>query len=127
MCATEQIRDELLALLARGRRDSCVLVEEPTSRKFVQFGPGTLTLDLPLAALTTDEADRAYQFFRELGDGLARQYEVPDVVKTGKTNYGATLRHDFGTDAHAAARAAVAVFTEVYGLPADSELTIQET
>jgi hypothetical protein len=119
----ERICDALLALLARGRKDSCVLIEEPQSRRYVQFGPGQLAIDLPLAALTADEADRAYQLFRELGDGTAQQYEAPDV-ETGRTNYGATLRHDFGADVQAAARAAAAIFVEVYRLPADSKLTV---
>jgi hypothetical protein len=117
-----RIYEALIALLHRGDKDSFVLIEEPQSRKFVQVGTGRcLGMDVPCVALTSEQADRASQFFSELGEEYPREYHAPDL-KTGKIHHGATFHHDFGQDT----RAAVVFFTTVYGCPADVELSIEE-
>jgi hypothetical protein len=121
-----RIYEALVALLHRGTKDSFVLIEEPRSEKFVQFGKGRyLGMDVPCVALSSAEADRASQFFNELGEAYPREYHDPDP-KTGRIHHGATFHHDFGRDARAASRAAIAFFVNVYGFPADVELSIEE-
>ena len=124
--AEVRIYEALIALLHRGAEDSFVIVEDPRSKKFVQFGKGRLLgMDVPCAALSSAEADRASRFFNELGEEYPREYHAPDP-KTGRIRHGATFCHDFGRDAKAASHAAVALFVYVYGFPADVELSIEE-
>ena len=59
-----QVYEALIALLHGGTEDSFVVIQEPRSEKFVQFGRGRfLGMDVPCTALTSEEADRAYRFF----------------------------------------------------------------
>jgi hypothetical protein len=127
MDSTENhIFEALVALYRRGVEDSFVVIEDPRSKKFVQFGPGRrLVMDVPCVGLTGDEADRASEFFRQLGVDYPREYHAPDK-KAGRTHHGASFAHDFGNDARTAARAAVAFFETVYQLPAGLELSIEE-
>jgi hypothetical protein len=121
-----RIYEALVALLHRGDEDSFVFIEEPRSKKFVQFGKGRfLGMDVPCVALTSAEADRASQFFNELGEEYPREYHAPDP-KTGRTHHGATFHHDFGQDVRAASKAAIALFVSVYEFPADVDLSIVE-
>src|SRR2546429_8846705 len=91
---------------------STVLIEEPRSQKFVQFGPGrTLTLDVPCVALTRAEAERASRFFAALGEKCPIEYDARDP-STGRIRHGAAFNHDFGGDARAAAQTAAAFFRE---------------
>ena len=82
-------------------------------------------MDVPCVALSSDEADRSSQFFKQLGEEYPREYHAPDL-RTGKAHHGATFHHDFGQDARAAAKAAVSFFADVYGFPADTDLSIEE-
>lgn len=119
------LQQALTDLLFRGGPDSFVLIEALPSGKFVQFGRGpVLILDLPLAALEDEEAQRAAAFFADLGEEFPREYEAPHP-ETGKMQFGATYDHDFQGDVLAATRAALEVFRKVYRLPRDVELLIQ--
>jgi hypothetical protein len=121
-----RIYDALVALLHRGEEDSFVLIEEPQSEKFVQVGKGRcLGMDVPCVALTNLEAERASKFFHALGEECPREYNAPNP-KTGRRQPGAAFYHDFGNDAKGAAKAALAFFVEVYGFPADVELSVKE-
>jgi len=122
-----RIYDALVALLHRGTKDSFVLIEEPKSGKFVQFGKGRrLCMDVPCVELNGAETDRAYQFFRKLGEEHPREYDAPDP-NTGQVRHGAAFYHDFGHDAQAAAAAALALFLRVFGRAPDVELSIVES
>jgi hypothetical protein len=122
----ERVYEALIALRHRGTGGSFVLVEEPQTKKFVQFGIGrVLTLDVPCVALTADEADRAATFFRQLGEDGPREYEAPSP-RTGRAQHGAAYYHDFLGDARAAARAAVSFFETVYLLPPGTKLSVEE-
>jgi hypothetical protein len=124
--ALVRVYDALVALLHRGTRDSFVLIEEPRTQKYVQFGKGPrLTMDMPLVALTFEEADRASRFFRELGVPCPREYHDPDS-STGRVNHGAAFVHDFGRDCQAAAAWAMEFFETVYGFSEGVELKIEE-
>jgi hypothetical protein len=122
----ERIYDALVALLHRGTENSFVLIEQPQSGKFVQFGKGPcLCMDVPCVELDGPEADRAYQFFQRLGEDYPREYDAPDP-KTGQVRHGATFYHDFGQDAKAATTAVIELFTRVFQLTGDIELLIEE-
>jgi hypothetical protein len=122
----ERIYNALVALLHQGTEDSFVLIEEPQSGKFVQFGKGRcLGMDVPCVELNSAEADRAYQFFQKLGEEYPREYDAPNP-RTGQVRHGATFYHDFGRDAKGAATAAVMLFMDVFGFPPDVELSIEE-
>lgn len=122
----ERIYQALVALLRDHKESgSVVLVEEPRSQKFVQFGPGSsLEIDVPHMALNNEEAERAYDFFARLGGDYLMEYDAPNP-QTGKVAHGATFNHDFAQDARAAAKAGVAFFQEVYLLPPDVELRVE--
>ena len=122
----DQIFEALIALRHRGVADSSVLIEEPTSGKFVQFGAGRqLVMDVPCVGLTSQEADRASEFFRHFGEDYPREYHARDP-QTKRTNHGASFAHDFGTDARGAAQAAIAFFGAVYQFAPGTMLEVHE-
>jgi hypothetical protein len=119
--AVERIQTALVALMENYDKEagSVVIIEEPKSRKFVQFGPGwELIMDVPFVALTNEEADRAYSFFADFGEEPPHEYNAPDP-QAEVVRHGATFNVDFDLDAHAAAAAAVSFFEKVYLLPPD--------
>ena len=125
--STEQmIYDRLVALLESHHEEgSIVIIYEPQSRKFVQFGPGwTLIMDVPCVALSRDEADRASRFFANLGVKFPIEYDAPNP-KTGRVAHGATFNADFEKDARAAAQATVGFFREVYLMAGDLKLMFE--
>ena len=83
----------LAALRRRGiEGKSFVIVEHSPPVKFVQFGIGpVLRMDVPVVSLSTPEAERAYDFFRELGGAEVREYDAPNP-HTGRIQHGATSR-----------------------------------
>lgn len=122
----EEIFEALIALRRRGADDSSVLIEEPRSGKFVQFGRGRkIVMDVPCVGLSSHEADRASAFFRELGEDYPLEYHAPDPAN-GKTHHGATFNHDFGDNAREAAKAATLFFEKVYRFSPAVELSIEE-
>jgi hypothetical protein len=121
-----RIARALVGLLARRNDDAFVIIEEPHSGKFVQFGRGpVLRLDLPCAALQPDEAERASALFAELGVEGPTEYDAPDPT-AGCLRHGASFQANFGEDIEAAARAAGLVLARVFLLPPDTRLSITE-
>ena len=103
-----------------------VVVEHRPTGKYVQFGlaDDVLFIDLPLEALSHDEQKRAVALF----SGLHRQtstFKAP-LVGGGAKQFE-TLQADFGTDTASAARFARRVFTEVYLLPPDIKVNLEES
>jgi len=121
-----QIQRALRNLLQRGGEDAFVIIEEPESGKFVQFGgaPG-LWLDLPCAALDEEEADRAYKVFNELGVEAPCEYHASDS-KAGMVRHGASFRLNLGDNVRAATSTALAILRLVYLIPEDTALSIVE-
>src|SRR5438552_2227880 len=103
----QMIYDALISLVHRGEEGaSYVIIEDSVSQKFVQFGIGRhLGMDVPCVALTADEAERASKFYRKLGEICPREYHAPNP-RIGRTEHGAAFKHDFGTDAKGATKAA---------------------
>jgi hypothetical protein len=121
-----EIYDALVALRRRGQEGAFVIIEHKPTRKFVQFGSGpVLEMDVPCVSLSTQEAELATQFFRELGGIDLREYHAPDP-ETGQMQHGATFRFDFGDDAVSAARAAVLFFARVTSVPINASFIITE-
>ena len=104
---------------------SVVLVEEPKTERFIQFGPGTsLEMDVPDKTLNAKEFERARCFFANLGDGCLMEYDAPNS-ETGEVSHGATFNYDFGQDAKAAAKTAIAFFDQVYRVPPNVRLRVE--
>jgi hypothetical protein len=129
MSNEERILEALAALQQRGAKGwSVTLIEEPHSRKFVQFGhkgEGSLQMDVPCVGLTEGETTRAAQFFRDLGKEGPKEYDAP-TQEPGKITHGASFWHNFGDDIRAAARAAMSFFETVYQMPPGVELAITD-
>jgi hypothetical protein len=120
-----RISEALLALLQQGEEGSFVLIEEPRSEKFVQFGMGrVLRMDVPAVGLTAGEVKRASDFFESLGEDRPYEYHTADP-RTGQETHGLAFQHDFGDDTRAAAKAALSFFEEVYRFPRDVVLTLK--
>ena len=118
--------EALQDLLRRHNDDAFVIIEDEKSGKFVQFGRGpTLKLDLPLAALNAEETARAERAFRALGSEYPRSLVAPDPSEAGLPRAHVTLEYDFGLDSVGAARGALWVYDQVFGL-ADASLLLQE-
>lgn len=117
---------ELTALLYNHEvNGSVVLIEEPQSEKFIQFGPGsTLEIDVPHITLSDEEADGAYRFFQKLSDEYLMEYDAPDPIER-VVRHGATFNHDFGRDAKLATKTAIALFQQVFQIRPDAPLRIK--
>lgn len=113
MMQRARIQSALERLLQRADGDAFVIVEEASTRKFVQFagqGRHGFLFDLPEQALTPDELVVA----REVLPGYGVDYDGGGDVPG--------FSGELGPDAHRAAELAWAVFTRVYGF---AEATLQ--
>ncbi len=118
--------EALQDLLRRHNDDAFVIIEDEKSGKFVQFGRGpTLILDLPVAALNAEETARAENAFRALGAEHPRSLVAPDPSEAGIPRPHVTFEYDFGVDSAGAARGALWVYDQVFGLEGAS-LFLQE-
>lgn len=119
----------LRRLLERESDDAFVIVEHAPTGKFVQFvGSSTqpLLLDLPLQPLVSVEVRRAAALFEELGVQL-ESWPVLDQPEGSVVGTQSGLQVAFERQEVAQAAAlALRVFTEVYKLPADFPLSIEE-
>lgn len=103
-------------------RDSgkTVIIEEPTSKKFVQFGWKTLMVDLPSQTLSDDEMRRA--------EIVMARFDIPKrtypIGTPNDTVLQTTFQKHLGSDAELAVRVTDAVFREVYLFPPDVQLKI---
>lgn len=114
-------------LAERIAEDAFVILEDAETKKFVQFGRGPgIKLDLPLAALSEAETERAASFFETLGVATARELEAPDPSHNGKVRHHVTFEYDFGNDARTAADTALSLFTAVYGQVPQARLRLIE-
>jgi len=129
--STNQARLEvaLRKLLQRTNEDAFVIIEEPSSHKFVQFAASVrdpLLLDLPMQALSKEEALRAEKLFTSLGAGGRQESTLYD--RNGKA-VGTQVSYQMflGQDTEAAATVAMRIFREVYRIRPDrGEFTITE-
>lgn len=124
----QEIESALSRLLSRTDGNAFVILEHKASGKFVQFAGSKsepLLLDLPRQALNSAELERAMVLFRGLGSDLE---ESPILDRPGGevigTQSGFQLK--LGQDTKQAADLALRIFAEVFQLPRDSPLSIEE-
>ena len=84
-------------------------------------------LDLPMQTLSTDEAENANQLFKSLGQSGPNRYplftdEKMEVIAGMQTSFQLTL----GQKTAEATELTMAIFKQVYGFPAEFNLTITE-
>ncbi len=122
-----ELETALTALLHRRNDDAFVIVHHAGTDQFVQFGSDeSLRLDLPCLALSQEEAARASEAFAELGVRGPNEYEAPDPTAKDVIRHSASFQKLLGTDVAVAASLALKVMRDVYELPNDFQLTIEE-
>ncbi len=120
---SEATRRAISSEISRARdTDTVVVIQEPKSKKFVQFGYKQLWVDLPSQALSADELPRAE---RVLG-----RFRIPKTTFRSPTTTGATVpmtsfQRFLGDDLELAVRVAEAVFCEVYLFASDVQLQFE--
>jgi hypothetical protein len=120
---SEATRRTISAEIARARdTETVVVIQEPKSKKFVQFGYKNLWVDLPLQALSAEEVSRAERVMGRFG--IPRQTS-PSPTTTGVTTAMTSFQKYLGQDVELAVRVAEAVFREVYLLPAEVQLQFE--
>lgn len=95
-----------------------VIIEEPASKKFVQFGWKTLMIDLPAQTLSEEEMGRAERVMAGFGVPK-RTYEIGTP---GDKVPQTTFQKHLGTNVDLAIRAVEVVFREIYLFPQDVRL-----
>jgi len=120
------VREALEGLLARSGLGSAVVLSDTESGKFVQFATnGTgLLLDLPGQGLDAAEARRAVELFQRCeanSEGSGESGSTP----SGLTATSTELQLELGIDAGRAAEIALAVFEDVYRLPAGFSVSVE--
>lgn len=126
-CETD-ISEALERLLEKQDRGwAFVVAEDPTSRKYVQYGGdgGGIFIDLPKSALVHGETERAAAIFAEAGVEDPVEVEATDPA-TGEAYRMDTYQLVFGTDVPRAARFGCRVMREVYRVEGVDSLLITE-
>jgi hypothetical protein len=119
----------LAALLQRTNDDCFVILKEQQTGKFVQFATGHsgLLLDLPAVALDKNEWGRAEHYFLdEHGVTPYTSEQYSDAAMTISTGLWMTIYMELRQDVRKATRIALDVFDQVYLLPLDFQLMIEE-
>ncbi len=105
---------------------SAAVFSDAATGKFVQFavGGGDILLDLPAQALNDAETARAGDYFAALGEELqsSELLDRPGGIAVGVQQ---SYQIELHADVERAAALAMDIFSEVYGLPEDFELTIE--
>jgi len=121
------IREALERLLERTGPEACATIRETRTAKSVHFArdeDATLRLVLRSAELAQDERERARMLFDELA---GHADDLPPVDPgAAEQEERADLQALFSGDATRPARAAIKVFTWVFGFQAGFELEIDE-
>jgi hypothetical protein len=116
-----RIRGALERLLDAGVADDGITLEEPRTGRRVQFAgtpDGSLLMVVSRADLASDELERARLMFHELA-GLD-----DDAPSAGEDPEPGDFQAIFSGDAGHAAKAALKVFTCVFGFPAGFDLDV---
>ena len=120
------IREALTRLQDGAGPTRFVIAREPRTGKYVRFSPdpdGSLRMDLTAAELDGDERTRARLMFDELAGGAD---DLPSLDGDGENPEApAAYMAIFAGDVGHAAKAALKVFTWVFGFPPSFELRIE--
>ena len=120
------IREALTRLQDGAGSTGFVIAREPRTGKCVRFSPdpdGALRMDLTASELDSDERTRARLMFDELAGGAD---DLPPLDGDGENDEApAAYVAIFAGDAGRAAKAALKIFTWVFGFPPHFELRIE--
>ena len=113
-----KIGTALTDLKQRVNDDAFIIIEEPSSQKFVQFAGSVnepLIFDLPAQGLTEEELDRARVVLGEYEIEMEGNpmYEDESMQKVVDTQYGFSAI--IGDDIDLGVELAVRVLSEIYG------------
>ena len=112
----ELVVEELSWLKREPSGKAAVIFEERSSRKFVQFGGNSLSVDLPHQTLSAEEMERADRVLERFG---VRKQTYP--LGAGQQRYMQTaFQRDLKGDEAEAFRITEAVFREIYRFPPDA-------
>jgi hypothetical protein len=122
------VEEALDRLLGRGE-GAFVVFEDLASGKFVQFSGSIdepLLLDLPLQELSDVELGRAEILFRDLGVDY-REWPVLDGPGGQVAGTQGGFQLELGQDTKRGAGLTLRIFAEVFRLPADFLLSLEES
>lgn len=114
----ERVRDALHRLMQRTNDDAFLVIEEPSSSKFVQFVGDAhgVIVDMPLVNLTPAELQRAEALF------AAR----PGLQRAKDSNGIESLQLDFAADVQLATQFTFDIFAQVYQLSPGYTVSLAE-
>lgn len=114
----EQLKADLEWLKAE---DRALVIEDPATKKFLQFSGSTLKVDLPVMPLSPEEKARAEQVMQRMG--IPKEtFETRTLGADQKPVVLVNYKQDLGGDVSAALDVVEVVFLEVFELPADTGL-----
>ena len=103
-----------------------VIMDNPTSKKYVQFvvEDGHILIDLPLVQMSEAEQQKASAFFLKYGIKAPEEIDAP--LTNGKTQHLQTYQPLLRSP-QAAAKMAFRIFAEVFGLTGEFDSQITES
>jgi hypothetical protein len=125
----ERVMQALSKLLKRTNTDSYVIFIDGNTGAFVQLltsPPGNLMFDLPDKPLGQPAMARAEQYFARRGVELTSSQLYRDAQMAEPAGIARSFQLDLGRDVQRATRVVFEVFDEIYRLPQQFELTIEE-
>lgn len=128
MSHQEQISQALSGLLQRSNEDAFVILEDTKTKKYVQFAGSTrepLILNIPFIAFTPLELERAKKLFEEYKI-KSEETPVSDYKGGPVTGKLSQFNMNLGNDIKRATEIALRIFSEVYMLPPDFKLGVEE-
>ncbi len=107
--------------------ESSVVLSDADTGRIVQFavGGGKILLDLPCQTLDESATQRAAEYFAAQGEQL-RESELLDRPGGVAVGIQQSYQLELGSDVECAIDAAMNIFTQVYQLPPDFPLDIEE-
>jgi hypothetical protein len=124
----EQIHDALQRLLQRRNDNAFLIIEEPKTRKFVQFAGSAsegLAFDLPSQTLSAEELSRAKRALATIGIRFDEWdvYDKPGGTVVGKQS---GFSKSLGRDLAEATKLTLMIFIEVYDIKEPYNLSFEE-
>ena len=117
---SEATQVAIRSAISRARdNQTIVVIEEPKSKKFLQFGHKDLWVDLPCQTLSAEELSRAE---RAMGRFGIPKETHPAPILDDSTMLMTSFQKCLGDDIELAVHVAEAVFREVYLFPSDVQL-----